>query len=92
MRNANAILNLSEYEGWSSCIEEAISFNVPLVLNSIPIHLEQIPNAYFIDINNPNWQFSLKNLLNQITIPKYDYQSRINRSNKLLSIILNKLK
>ena len=82
MKNATAILNLSEYEGWSSCVEEAISFNIPLILNTLPINFEQIPEAYFVDITKDNWQFVLLDIMKKITKPNYDFLSRKNKSIK----------
>lgn len=46
--NCRAVLNFSLYEGWNSSIEEAISFNKPLILSDIPIHREQVPEATFV--------------------------------------------
>ena len=91
MKNATGILNLSEYEGWSSCIEEAISFNIPLILNTLPINLEQIPEAHFVDIKNENWHANLLEILNNLSLPKYDHLKRKNKSIEQLKNILTYL-
>jgi hypothetical protein len=91
MKNAKAILNLSEYEGWSSCIEEAISFNVPLVLNTILINKEQIPEAYYVDIKNENWQENLKQILQNLKPIHYNILERKEKSLEQLNNILKYL-
>lgn len=42
-----AMINPSQFEGWSTPIEEAKAFATPLVLSDIPIHREQAPGAVF---------------------------------------------
>ena len=48
--NANAIINPSLFEGWSTSVEEAKMFGKKLLLSDIPIHREQNPDraAYFM--------------------------------------------
>lgn len=41
MRVAIALINPSRFEGWSSTVEEAKSFGVPLILSDIDVHREQ---------------------------------------------------
>ena len=48
MVGAAGLLNYSLYEGWNSSIEEAISFELPVILSDIPIHREQLPEALFV--------------------------------------------
>ena len=91
MNNATAILNLSEYEGWSSCVEEAISFNIPLILNTLPINIEQIPEAYYVDITKNNWEFELLDIIKNLSKVNYDHSSRKNRSIEQLNVILKHL-
>jgi hypothetical protein len=91
MKNATAILNLSEYEGWSSCVEEAISFDIPLILNTLPINIEQIPEAYYVDITKNNWEFDLLDIIKSLSKVNYDYTIRKNRSVEQLNVILNHL-
>jgi hypothetical protein len=89
MKNSKAILNFSEYEGWSSCVEESISFNIPLILNNLPINIEQIPDANFIDIKNKNWSSDLIKILDNLKPPSYNYEVRILNSHQQLLKIIN---
>lgn len=44
---ANALLNPSLFEGWSTTVEEAKAVGTPMLLSSLPVHLEQAPEARF---------------------------------------------
>lgn len=44
---ANALLNPSLFEGWSTTVEEAKGSGTPLILSDIPVHREQCPGARF---------------------------------------------
>jgi glycosyltransferase involved in cell wall biosynthesis len=41
LRGATALINPSRFEGWSTTIEEAKSFGVPMVLSDLDVHREQ---------------------------------------------------
>ncbi len=41
LRTAVALINPSKFEGWSTTVEEAKSFGVPMLLSDIDVHLEQ---------------------------------------------------
>jgi glycosyltransferase involved in cell wall biosynthesis len=41
LRSAVALINPSRFEGWSTTVEEAKAFGVPLVLSNIDVHHEQ---------------------------------------------------
>ncbi|MCP1831676.1 glycosyltransferase involved in cell wall biosynthesis [Bradyrhizobium sp. USDA 4532] len=41
LRASTALINPSEFEGWSTTVEEAKSFGVPLILSDIDVHREQ---------------------------------------------------
>jgi glycosyltransferase involved in cell wall biosynthesis len=41
LRSAVALINPSKFEGWSTTVEEAKSFGVPMVLSDIDVHFEQ---------------------------------------------------
>jgi glycosyltransferase involved in cell wall biosynthesis len=41
LRSAAALINPSKFEGWSTTVEEAKSFGVPMVLSDIDVHFEQ---------------------------------------------------
>lgn len=47
MIGANALLNPSRFEGWSTTVEEAKSVGTPLLLSDLPVHREQAPDACF---------------------------------------------
>lgn len=91
MKNSKAILNFSEYEGWSSCVEESISFNVPLILNNLPINIEQIPDAYYIDIKKKNWHCDLIKIIENLKPANYNYENRKINSQEQLCKIINEL-
>jgi glycosyltransferase involved in cell wall biosynthesis len=41
MRTSMALINPSRFEGWSTTVEEAKSFGVPMILSDIDVHREQ---------------------------------------------------
>jgi glycosyltransferase involved in cell wall biosynthesis len=41
LRCSIALINPSRFEGWSTTVEEAKSFGVPMILSDIPVHREQ---------------------------------------------------
>jgi glycosyltransferase involved in cell wall biosynthesis len=48
-----ALINPSQFEGWSTPIEEAKALGAALILADIPIHREQAPDANFFDPTSP---------------------------------------
>lgn len=42
LRSSLALINPSQFEGWSTTVEEAKSFGVPMILSDIPVHREQV--------------------------------------------------
>ncbi|HEY9642514.1 MAG TPA: glycosyltransferase [Coleofasciculaceae cyanobacterium] len=44
MRQSLAIVQPSNYEGWSTIVEEAQALGKPIVLSDFPVHLEQNPD------------------------------------------------
>jgi len=44
MRQSLAIVQPSNYEGWSTIVEEARALGKPIVLSDFPVHLEQNPD------------------------------------------------
>jgi len=58
-----AVINPSFFEGWSTTVEEAKFWNIPLILSDIPVHREQNPNnaMYF----HPNDSKALAEILIQ---------------------------
>lgn len=49
---ANALLNPSRFEGWSTTIEEAKSVGTPMLLSDLAVHKEQAPSANFFPIDD----------------------------------------
>jgi glycosyltransferase involved in cell wall biosynthesis len=43
MLNAIALINPSNFEGWSTTVEESKSLGLPIVLSDISVHVEQAP-------------------------------------------------
>lgn len=43
MLNAISLINPSNFEGWSTTVEESKSLGLPIILSDIPVHLEQAP-------------------------------------------------
>ena len=61
LRAATALINPSRFEGWSTTVEEAKSFGVPMILSNIDVHREQTDGeASYFGINDPS---SLADLL-----------------------------
>ncbi|ANW05468.1 glycosyl transferase [Bradyrhizobium icense] len=55
LRVSAALLNPSRFEGWSTTVEEAKSFGVPMVLSSIDVHREQAGGkAEYFDVDDPS--------------------------------------
>ena len=54
MLHSCAVINPSLFEGWSTTVEEAKSFQKPLLLSDIPVHREQAQEfANFFSSNSP---------------------------------------
>lgn len=47
MVGANALLNPSRFEGWSTTVEEAKAVGTPMLLSDLGVHREQAPDAVF---------------------------------------------
>ena len=43
MLNSIALINPSNFEGWSTTVEESKSLGLSIVLSDIPVHVEQAP-------------------------------------------------
>ena len=55
LRATTALINPSRFEGWSTTVEEAKSFGVPMILSNIDVHREQTDGkASYFDINDPS--------------------------------------
>ena len=54
MRSSTALINPSRFEGWSTTVEEAKSFGVPMILSDIDVHREQTGSASrYFDVGDP---------------------------------------
>jgi glycosyltransferase involved in cell wall biosynthesis len=54
LRASTALINPSRFEGWSTTVEEAKSFGVPLILSDIDVHREQTGGAArYFGIDDP---------------------------------------
>ena len=54
LRTAVAVINPSRFEGWSTTVEEAKSFGVPLLLSDIDVHREQASDsACYFGLDDP---------------------------------------
>jgi glycosyltransferase involved in cell wall biosynthesis len=53
MIGANALLNPSRFEGWSTTVEEAKAVGTPMVLSDLAVHREQAPGAAFFGTDDP---------------------------------------
>jgi len=55
LRMSTALVNPSSLEGWSTTVEEAKSFGVPMILSDIDVHREQTGGtARYFGINDPD--------------------------------------
>ena len=53
LRCSAGLINPSRFEGWSTTVEEAKSFNVPMILSDIRVHQEQtLGTASYFDPND----------------------------------------
>jgi glycosyltransferase involved in cell wall biosynthesis len=54
LRACTALINPSRFEGWSTTVEEAKSFGVPMILSDIDVHREQAADAAcYFGIDDP---------------------------------------
>ena len=55
LRASVALINPSRFEGWSTTVEEAKSFGVPMILSDLEVHREQTSGrAKYFGPDNPN--------------------------------------
>lgn len=55
MKNAQAVIQPSLFEGWSTVVEDAKALNQTLIVSNIAVHLEQLGDkGYFFSPNNYN--------------------------------------
>jgi glycosyltransferase involved in cell wall biosynthesis len=55
LRSSAALINPSSFEGWSTTVEEAKSFGVPMILSDIGVHREQAGDrALYFGLDDPS--------------------------------------
>jgi glycosyltransferase involved in cell wall biosynthesis len=70
MRGSTALINPSRFEGWSTSVEEAKSFGVPLILSDIDVHREQTGGAArYFGVDDPAMLADQLSQLSQIPEP-----------------------
>jgi glycosyltransferase involved in cell wall biosynthesis len=54
LRTSTALINPSRFEGWSTTVEEAKSFGVPMILSDLDVHREQTDDmARYFGLDDP---------------------------------------
>ncbi len=96
MKNAEAIIQPSLFEGWSSVVEDAKAMNQNIIVSSLDVHKEQLgENGYYF---NPEHLEELSDkmhlfLKNTVSKPKFNYSK--NQSDfgiQFMEVIKNVLK
>jgi len=78
MKHAQAVIQPSLFEGWSTVIEDAISLQVPVIASSLPVNIEQLGDkGTFFDAHDDNTLADILNNypernLNDIFYEKYE--------------------
>jgi glycosyltransferase involved in cell wall biosynthesis len=80
LRASLALVNPSQFEGWSTSVEEAKSFGVPMILSDLDVHREQAGGtASYFGVNDPaaladhlsNWQVQAPTIVRDL-LPNLD--------------------
>ena len=54
LRSCQALINPSRFEGWSTTVEEAKSFEVPMIVSDLAVHREQTnSSALYFNVDDP---------------------------------------
>lgn len=88
MEHAQAVIQPSLFEGWSTVIEDAISLQVPVIASNLPVNIEQLENhgVYF----NPHNVEELASILSNYperdmnAKPYEEYSKRLHQSADVL--------
>ncbi len=92
MNNAQAIIQPSLFEGWSTVNEDAISLQVPVIAANLPVNIEQLEESgtYFNPHDAEELSLLLSNYEARDFTKKYyeEYSERIRKSVNLLNKIL----
>lgn len=54
LRAASLVIQPSEFEGWSTTVEDALALGRPLACSDIATHREQAPDAFFFGVREPS--------------------------------------
>ncbi|MBN1386936.1 MAG: glycosyltransferase family 4 protein [Bacteroidales bacterium] len=88
MEHAQAVLQPSLFEGWSTVIEDAISLQVPVIASNLPVNIEQLKdNGVYFDPHDADELASILSKYPDRNIndkPYEDYSLRIRESAELL--------
>lgn len=79
MRYSLAVINASNFEGWSSTVEECKSIGKNMILSDINIHLEQAPNEseFFISNNVDSLCNVMSTVLSKYNgLPNYELENK----------------
>jgi glycosyltransferase involved in cell wall biosynthesis len=70
MRGAEAVINPSLFEGWSTIVEEAKALGVPMLLSNLNVHKEQAPElSQFFD---PRLPIQIANVIKEAWLSSSD--------------------
>jgi glycosyltransferase involved in cell wall biosynthesis len=73
MKNAQAVIQPSFFEGWSTVNEDAMALNVPVISSNIPVNIEQLGStAQYFD---PKDEMELSRILQNF--PDRDFEKKI---------------
>lgn len=97
MKNAQAVIQPSFFEGWSTVVEDAMALNVPVIASNIPVNIEQLQEKglYFDPLKSEElvariMEFGERDFLKD-TFGDYEIRIR-SAAKKFLSIISNEKK
>lgn len=95
MKNAQAVIQPSLFEGWSTVVEDAKALSKTLIVSNIAVHKEQLENKAYYFLPNDYNELSLK-MIEVINNPIYklsynvDYSENIKRFARNLKTIIEK--
>lgn len=69
LQNALAVIQPSQFEGWSTVIEDAKTIQVPVIASDIPVHIEQLGDKglYFANTNGDSLADMMQRFLDNTT-------------------------
>jgi glycosyltransferase involved in cell wall biosynthesis len=94
MKYANAVIQPSFFEGWSTVVEDAMAVNTPVIASSLDVNIEQLADkGLYFDPGNVN---SLVSILRDYDRLNYqadyfgDYDLRVkNASGQLYNLLFD---